>query len=61
MSTDGERFKFWNTEWYRSSINEMMLISCDTMAEQSGNEKDACIGTVHRAKEKRLYQATIPT
>ena len=55
MSTDGERFKFWNTEWYRSSINEMMLISCDMMAEQSGNEKDA------RAKEKRLYQATIPT
>ena len=46
---------------HRSSINEMMLISCDMMAEQSGNEKDACIGTVHRAKEKRLYQATIPT
>ena len=39
----------------------MMLISCDMMAEQSGNEKDACIGTVHRAKEKRLYKATIPT
>ena len=46
---------------HRSSINEMMLISCDMMAEQSGNEKDACIGTVHRAKEKRLYKATIPT
>ena len=38
---------------------EMTLISCDTMAEQIRNEKDACTGTVEPFQEKR--QATMPT
>ena len=40
-------------------MNEMTLISCDTMAEQTRNEKDTCTGTVEPCDEKR--QATMPT
>ena len=32
----------------------MTLISCDTMAEQTRNEKDACTGTVEPCEGKAL-------
>ena len=34
-------------------------MSCDMMAEQTRNEKDACTGTVKPCDEKN--QATMPT